>query len=143
MINQVNIVGNLGAAPEVRSTASGTKVCSLRVAVSERVKQHDGQWVEKTHWLTVVAWAQQADFVERFLAKGSRVFATGRLAVREWEDRQSGQKRSTVEIVAERIMGLDRKGERGEERPPQNAGSSQRAPAQGGADEFFDDDVPF
>jgi len=99
----ISIVGNLTADPELRFTASGKAVASLRVAVSERVKDTDGTWKdgEATFW-KVTVWDRLAEHVGDSLAKGQRVIALGRVSSRTYETRE-GEKRTDYEITADAV----------------------------------------
>lgn len=153
MLNQVNIIGNLGADPDVRTTPTGQLVATLRVAVSERFKDREGQWKDATEWVTLVCWGHQAEFAQRYLTKGRKVFATGKLKTRSWDDAKTGGKRYVTEVVAERVQGLDRAdgGQQGHHEQQRLADAprgqqSQRAAApveQADEGGFFDEDVPF
>ena len=72
-VNKVILVGNLGADPEIRDTASGMKVATLRLATSERAKDAKGEWADHTEWHRVVSFGKTAENIERFLAKGRQV----------------------------------------------------------------------
>jgi single-strand DNA-binding protein len=94
-INRVIITGNLTRDPELRSTASGTSVCSLRVACNTRRKdQSTGDWVDKPNFFDVTVWGAQGENCARFLAKGRPVAIDGRLEWREW-DTPEGHKRDS------------------------------------------------
>ena len=154
-INRVVLTGNLTRDPELRSTGSGMSVCSLRVACNTRRKdQSTGDWVDKPNYFDVTVWGAQGENCARFLAKGRPVAIDGRLEWREWEDRESGHKRQSVEIVADAVqfLGGREEGAGGagngggftprsdvpvDERDFQPAGAASRpsAPA--------DDDIPF
>ncbi len=98
MLNQVQIIGNLGADPETRSFQNGGKVCNLRVAVTERWKSN-GEQKERTEWVTVAIFSEGlVGVAERFLRKGSKVYIEGQLRTRKWQD-QSGNDRYTTEVV--------------------------------------------
>jgi single-strand DNA-binding protein len=99
----ISIVGNLTADPELRFTASGKAVASLRVAVSERVKDTDGTWKDgdATFW-KVTVWDRLAEHVGDSLAKGQRVIAVGRVSSRTYETRE-GEKRTDYEITADAV----------------------------------------
>lgn len=103
MSTPIAIVGNLTADPELRFTASGKAIASLRVAVSERVKDTDGTWKdgEATFW-KVKVWDRLAENVGDSLAKGQRVVIMGRVASNTWETRE-GEKRTDYEITADAI----------------------------------------
>lgn len=158
MLNRVDLIGNLGADPEARMTPSGQSVTTLRVATTERTKGQDGEWRDVTDWHTVVVWGKSADFAAKYLRKGSRVFVSGKLKTRSWEDRQSGQKKYATEVVAERIQGLDGRGDQAQDAGPESSrqgsrgGQAQRPPTGAGGGSvgpqndgpmFYGDDVPF
>jgi single-strand DNA-binding protein len=104
-VNKVILIGNLGQDPEVRHTNSGQSVCDLRLAVNESFKQADGNWGERTEWVTVVCWGHLADNAGRFLSKGRQVYVEGRLQTREYDDREGNKRRST-EVVARELQFL-------------------------------------
>ena len=108
-INKAIIVGNLGQDPEMRYTGSGTAVCNMRVATNESYKDASGEWVEKTEWHSVVAWARLAEICNEYLKKGSQVYFEGSLQTRSWEDRD-GNTRYTTEIKAREMMILGGRG---------------------------------
>jgi len=90
-INKVTLLGNLGAAPEIRSFQNGGKVCNLRIATSETWKDKTtGERKEKTEWTTVAIFQEGLVRVaEQYLRKGSKVYIEGKLQTRKWQD-QSG-----------------------------------------------------
>jgi single-strand DNA-binding protein len=105
-INRVVLTGNLTRDPELRSTGSGTPVCSLRVACNTRRRNAaTGDWEDKPNFFDVTVWGAQGENCSRFLAKGRPVAIDGRLEWREWED-QNGNKRQNVEIIAESVQFL-------------------------------------
>ncbi|HJN92026.1 MAG TPA: single-stranded DNA-binding protein, partial [Dehalococcoidia bacterium] len=108
-LNKVQIIGNLGADPEMRFTANGQAVSTFRVAVSRRYQTRDGERREETEWVRCVAWAKTAELVSQYLTKGSQVYVEGRMQTRQWEDRE-GQRRYTTEVVANNVQFLDRRG---------------------------------
>lgn len=99
-INKVILVGNLGAAPEIRNVPSGQKVANLRVATSEQwTDKSSGEKRERTEWHTVSVFNQNSvNFAENYLQKGSKVYIEGQLQTRKWQD-QSGQERYSTEVV--------------------------------------------
>ena len=105
-INRVVLTGNLTRDPELRSTASGLSVCSLRIASNTRRKnQATGDWEDKPNFFDVTVWGAQGENCARFLSKGRPVALDGRLEWREWET-QDGNKRQAVEIVADAVQFL-------------------------------------
>jgi single-strand DNA-binding protein len=119
-LNKVMIIGNVGTEPEMRFTPNGNPVTSFRVATNRVYTTPEGERKQETEWFTVVAWNRLAENCNQYLAKGQRVYAEGRLHTRSWEG-QDGQQRSRSEIVANRVLFLDRQamapasGEGGEE----------------------------
>jgi single-strand DNA-binding protein len=103
-INRVVLTGNLTADPELRSTPSGTPVCSLRVACNTRRKDSSGEWVDKPNYFNVTVWGGQGENVARHLSKGRPVAIDGRLEWREWE--QDGSNRQAVDIIADSVQFL-------------------------------------
>ena len=106
-VNKVIMTGRLTRDPELRRTSSDRAVTQMGIASSRRYKARDGEWKEMTAFVNVVAWGRQAETCAEFLRKGSAVFVEGRLNSRSWET-QDGQKRSTIEVQADRIQFLDR-----------------------------------
>ncbi len=119
-LNKVMIIGNVGTDPEMRFTPNGNPVTSFRVATNRVYTTPEGERKQETEWFTVVAWNRLAENCNQYLTKGQRVYAEGRLHTRSWEG-QDGQRRSRSEIVANRVLFLDRQavaplpGEGGEE----------------------------
>ena len=106
-INKVILVGNLGADPEVRKTASQQTVTQFSLATSESWVNKEGDRQEKTEWHRVVIWGKLAETCAKHLAKGRQVFIEGRLQTRSWETEQ-GQKRFTTEVIANQVLFLGR-----------------------------------
>src|SRR3989442_12070455 len=101
-INRVVMTGNLTRDPELRSTPSGTSVCSLRIACNTRRKSASGEWVDKPNYFDVTVWGAQGENCAQYLQKGRPVAIDGRLEWREWED-QDGKKRPSVESIADPV----------------------------------------
>ena len=98
-INKVTLVGNLGRDPEIRHTNAGQKIVHLSVATSDTWKDKSGERQERTEWHRVVVFnTNLADFAERFLKKGSKVYVEGALQTRKYTD-ASGQEKFTTEVV--------------------------------------------
>lgn len=105
-LNKVLLIGNLTKDPELRYTPQGTAVVNLRLAVNRRFRDKASQeFKEETCFITAVVWDKQAETSNQYLRKGSPVFVEGRLQSRSWED-NTGQKRSVVEVRAERVQFL-------------------------------------
>jgi single-strand DNA-binding protein len=112
MLNKCMFIGNLGADPELRFTASGTAMTSFRLAVS-RVSTVDGQRREETEWVSCVTWQKTAEFVNQYAHKGSKVYVEGRLQTRSW-DGPDGAKRWRTEVIVSNVELLDRAAKRPE-----------------------------
>lgn len=111
--NKVTIAGRLCYDPEQRATQTGTPVTTFRVAVNRRFvrSSNDGTQTQPTaDFFNVVAWSNTAEFVARYFKKGSSILVEGRLQERQWTDQQ-GQKRTSIEIVAEDVYFVDSKSE--------------------------------
>jgi len=106
-LNQCTFIGNLGADPDVRTFQNGNKVCNLRLAVSETWKDKaTGERKEKTEWVSVAIFSEGlANLAAKYLKKGSKVYISGKLATRKWQD-QTGADRYSTEIV---LQGFDAK----------------------------------
>ena len=124
-INRVVLVGNLTRDPEMKSTAGGLTIMSLRLAFNERRKNNQtGEWEDQPNYIDVTMFGTRAEGAAKLsLTKGARVGIDGKLRWREWES-PSGEKRNAIEIIADDLMPLSARGEGG-------------APAGGGAGATF------
>jgi single-strand DNA-binding protein len=111
-INRVVLTGNLTRDPELRSLQSGSSVCSLRIASNTRRKDASGEWGDKPNYFNVTVWGAQGENCNRFLTKGRSVAVDGRLEWREWQDKD-GNRRESIEIVADSVQFLSSPGEGG------------------------------
>ncbi|RMD85523.1 MAG: single-stranded DNA-binding protein [Candidatus Dadabacteria bacterium] len=102
-VNKVILLGNLGHDPELRHTANGRAVTTLRIATNEQWTDPSGQRQERTEWHNVVVWGRQAETCAQYLSKGRQVFVEGRLRTQKWQDQQ-GNERSRTEIIADRVQ---------------------------------------
>lgn len=108
-INKVILIGNLGADPERRASASGNTVCTIRLATTERRKDKgSGEMRESTEWHRIVLFRQLADLASQYLRKGSSVYVEGRLRTRKWQD-NDGRERSVMEIEASDLRFIGRR----------------------------------
>lgn len=144
MLNRIIIMGRLTRDPELRTTQSGTSVCSFTLAVDRDFKgKESGE--KGVDFVDVVAWRQTAEFVCKFFTKGRMAVADGRLQMRDWTDKD-GNKRRTAEIVAENVYFGDSKrdGDGGNAQSGAPA-YGYGAPANSGFQEVKDDDgdLPF
>jgi single-strand DNA-binding protein len=139
--NKVFLMGNLTKDPELRYTAGGAPVANLRMAINRVYKLQSGEQKEEVCYVTVVVWRKQAEAAGEHLKKGDPIFVEGRLQSRSWET-GDGQKRSTMEVVAERVQFLAR-GSKGGATASHDGDpgpeATEEAPAPSGSDE----DIPF
>lgn len=126
--NRVLIIGNLTKDPELRYTPQGVAVANLRLAANRRFKSKTGELKEEVCFITAVVWDKQAESCNQYLHKGSQIFVEGRLQSRSWED-NAGQKRSVIEIRAERVQFLGAPGGAGKAAAP--AASPEQEPGPG------------
>ena len=129
-VNKVILVGNLGRDPEIRSTQDGMRIANLAVATSETWRDKmSGERKERTEWHRVAIFNERlAEFAEKYLKKGRKVYVEGALQTRKWTD-NSGQERYTTEIVLQRF--------RGELTMLDSAGGAGGPPIEGGYDEGY------
>lgn len=128
MYQQVMLIGNLGGAPEMRYTPSGVSVASFRLAVNKRWTDNEGKPQEKTTWFNITTWRGQAEIVNRYLSKGSKVLVVGEVdEARPWVDRD-GNQRASVEITASEVRFLD---SRPQERSNNNGAGHNRRQSNG------------
>ncbi|MDH5315020.1 MAG: single-stranded DNA-binding protein [Gemmatimonadota bacterium] len=152
-LNKVILIGNLGADPEVRSTANGSRVATISVATSRQWKNQSGERQEKTEWHRVVCWNNKgnalADVVERYCKKGDKIYIEGSIEYRSWQDRE-GQTRYTTEVIARDLILLSSRSADADDSFPASKVAASAAPRK---EESFgdfpealdaqDDDLPF
>jgi single-strand DNA-binding protein len=105
-LNRVLLIGNLTRDPEIRYTPKGTAVTEISLAVNRIYSGEDGEKKEETTFVDVTLWARQAEIAGQYLKKGRPVFIEGRLQLDSWDDKQTGQKRSRLRVVAENLQFL-------------------------------------
>lgn len=98
-LNRVMLVGRLTRDPEFRSTASGRAVANMRLAINRKRGEQD-----ETLFVDATAWEKTAEFAQKYLQKGTAVFVEGRLQQEDWTDRESGQKRTKLSVVIDRMQ---------------------------------------
>lgn len=140
-LNKVMLIGRLGHEPELKYTASGAAVLTLRIATDTSYKSQDGNYVNNTEWHRIVIWRKRAEAISQYAKKGTRIYVEGRLQTRSWDDKD-GITRYTTEIQADSVQLLDSKAE-GE------SSSSVKEPPSPEAPKFEEptpeqgDDLPF
>jgi len=106
--NRVILIGNITRDIELRYTPSGTPVTELGLAVNDRRKNQQGEWIEETTFVDVTLWGRTAEVANQYLSKGSPIFIEGRLKLDSWES--DGQKKSKLRVIGERMQMLGRQG---------------------------------
>ena len=152
MLNEIQIIGNLGKDPEVRYTPGGSAVVSFSVATQEKWKdKNSGEMQEKTSWHRVTAFGRLAEICGEYLKKGSQVYVSGRMESGKYTDK-AGVEKYTADIVAKEMKMLGGKPERndaGNTAPHQSYDGNSKATGSTEPDgsvaqpDNFDDDIPF
>ena len=99
MLNRIVVMGRCGKDPEIRMTQKGTSVASVTLAVD---RDYSADQNKETDWIDVVAFGKTAEFVDKYFSKGQMAVVTGRLQIRNWEDKE-GNKRRSAEILADHV----------------------------------------
>jgi single-strand DNA-binding protein len=148
-------LGNVGKDPEIRSTPGGTMVATFGLATSDRQKDAQGAWQDRTEWHNLVAFGRTAEIIRDYVKKGNKLFIEGSLRTSSWDDKQSGQKRYKTEVIVNDLSLLSGREEgSGSGRAASSSSSAanfdQRPPAAAdGPDEYSqqaeisDADIPF
>ncbi len=139
-LNKVQIIGNLGRDPEMRSFPSGDRIASVTIATTEKWKdKQTGEAKEHTEWHRVQFGGKLAEVVDKFLRKGSQVYVEGSLRTRKWTDKD-GIEKYTTEIRADQMQMLGSKQDGERQSAPAKDDAMQPSPSGGGFDDF--DDIP-
>jgi len=101
--NKVQLIGNLGLAPEIKTLESGRKLAKMSIATNESYKNAKGELVKETQWHNLIAWGKTADIIEKYLKKGSEVAIDGKLINRNYTDKE-GVKRYVTEIEVDEVL---------------------------------------
>ena len=157
-VNKVTLLGNVGKDPEIRSTPSGVMVASLALATSDRQKDAQGNWQDRTEWHNLKAFNRTAEIVRDYVKKGSKLYIEGKITTNSWDDKETGAKKYRTEILVNELVLLSGReegsGAGGYSKPASSSNSAasfdQRPPAAaGGGDDYAqqaensDDDIPF
>jgi single-strand DNA-binding protein len=157
-VNKVILLGNLGKDPEVKYTQSGMAIARFSLATTERAKDKDGNWQDKTEWHSLVAFGRTAEVAGEYLKKGRTIYIEGALRTSSWDDKESGQKKYRTEVIVNDLVMVGGQREGGEGGGGGYAGArggsksannfDQRAPEQDesqapASDTITDEDIPF
>ena len=136
-INKVILLGNLGADPEMRYTAGGDAVASISIATSSSWNdKQSGEKREKTEWHRVVFFRRLAEVVGEYMKKGSSIYVEGQLQTNSYEDKNTGERKFSTQIVAREMQRLGSRNNVDGQQEPSQEMQSQEPPT-------FDDEIPF
>ncbi len=159
-VNKVILVGNLGKDPEVKYTPSGMAIARFTLATTDRAKDKEGNWQDRTEWHNLAAFQRTAEIAAEYLKKGNRVYIEGKLHYDSWDDKETGQKKYRTEILVNDLVLLGGPREGGEggggggysggRSAARSGGQEQHAPehesapaSSSGGPEITDEDIPF
>lgn len=106
--NKVQLIGNLGNTPEVKTLDSGKKMARFNIATNETYRNAKGEKITETQWHTMVAWGKVADIAEKYLTKGREVVVEGKLVTRSYNDKEGSKKYITEVQVNELLLISDK-----------------------------------
>ncbi len=141
-VNKVLLMGNLTRDIELKHTPSDQAVATIGLAMNRRFRTKEGENREETTFVDCEAWGRTAEVMSQYLAKGRPVFIEGRLKLDQWEDRETGKKRSKLRVVVENFQFIDSPGgsKGGESPAPAAAGAHRDEPAH---EPINESDIPF
>jgi single-strand DNA-binding protein len=157
-VNKVILLGNVGKDPEIKVLPSGQPVANFSIATSDRYKDQQGNFQDRTEWHNVVAYGKLADIIRDYVKKGNKLYIEGRLTTRSWDDKESGKKVYRTEIVIADLSLLSGRGEEGSGGGFSQRGSSSQGSSSQGSSSYdqrssssedyantgiTDDDIPF
>jgi len=138
-LNQCNFIGRLGKDPEVKYMPNGNAVTNISIGCNDDYRDNNGNKVEQTNWINIVAFGKLAEIIGEYLRKGSKVFVSGKQTTRKWQDK-NGTDHYSTEIIAGELQMLSGSGGKPKEnnRSQSNSGGNTTS-----AYDTFDDDIPF
>lgn len=143
LYQQLTLIGHLGNDPELRHTPSGVPVASFSLAVNRTWTNPEGERQDKTTWFRVTTWRKQAELVNQYLQKGSKVLVVGEIEeARPYTDRD-GNQRASLEVNAHNVRFLSGQGEREDGAPARSSNSSKGSNQRTERHELRDEDIPF
>ena len=149
-VNRTFLLGHVGKNPEVGTTPGGTLAVNFSLATTDREKDRQGNWSDRTEWHNLVAYGRTAEIVRDYVSKGTQLFIQGKIQTRSWDDKTSGEKKYRTEVLINELVLLSGKSEGGGEGGySRGGGSSYDQRSSGPSDdlvnstEITDDDIPF
>jgi single-strand DNA-binding protein len=135
-VNRVTLLGNVGKDVALSTTGSGTKVANFSLATSERYKDNSGNYQERTEWHNLVAFQKTAELISTYVKKGTKLYVEGKIQTRNWDDKETGQKRYRTEVIVNDFVLLGDAGG--------HASASEPATASDAGEQGYDpESVPF
>ena len=141
-LNKVLLLGNVTRDPEVRYTPKGSAVCDLGIAVNRAYTTDSGEKREEVTFVDVTLWGRTAEVASEYLKKGRPVFVEGRLQMDTWDDKQTGQKRTRLRVVADNMQLLGGRAQGAAEAPGESRQTSA-PPKKAAPFEPDEDEIPF
>jgi single-strand DNA-binding protein len=148
-VNKVILIGRLGRDPELKYTPSGAPVCNFSLATDSAWKDKTGEQKQQTEWHRIITWGKLAEICGQYLTKGKQIYIEGSIRSRQWDDKQTGQKRTAYEIVAQRMQMLgsrtdfERPAATGAAASPAEGETPEPPPEPASGPEITDEDIPF
>ncbi len=153
-VNKVILLGNVGKDPEIKALPSGQPVANFSIATSDRYKDQQGNFQDRTEWHNITAYGKLAEIVRDYVKKGNKLYVEGRLTTRSWDDKDTNKKVYRTEIVIADMSLLSGRGEDSgsgggnyQQRSSGSTASFDQRPAGGdnyaNSTEITDDDIPF
>ncbi len=142
-LNKVLLLGNVTRDPEVRYTPKGSAVCDLGVAVNRAYTTDSGEKRDEATFVDVTLWGRTAEVASEYLKKGRPVFIEGRLQMDTWDDKQTGQKRTRLRVVAENMQLLGGRPSGGKSETPEEGRQTTAPPKSSATSEPDEDEIPF
>lgn len=137
--NKVILIGNLTKDPELKYTPKGTAVAKIGIAVNRTWKNEAGEKMEEVTFVDVNVFGRTAENVGQYMRKGRPILIEGRLRLDQWDDKQTGQKKSKLGVVAETVQFLGGRDDGDERKPASSAAPDAKSPAEN----LESDAVPF
>jgi single-strand DNA-binding protein len=151
-VNKVILLGNVGKEPEIKVLPSGQPVANFSIATSDRYKDQQGNFQDRTEWHNITAYGKLAEIVRDYVKKGNKLYIEGRLTTRSWDDKDTQKKVYRTEIVVADLSLLSGRDDQGgggsyQQRTaaPASAPSYDQRPSSSYEDssQITDDDIPF
>ncbi len=138
-LNNCSFIGRLGRDIELKYTASNSAIANFSIACGDDYKDKQGQKVEQTNWIYIVAFGKLAEIIGQYVTRGMQIYISGKQVTRKWQD-GDGNDRYSTEIIANDMQMLGgRSGAQNENQTPQSKPGGAQPPV----DDFMDDEIPF